>query len=60
MTTRYMTYEDALQFGKYKNRTLESILSEDPRYLIWMDENLEDINIDREIIEDAQDEVSKY
>ena len=35
-----------LAFGKYKGRTVEDVLEEDPAYLLWAAENVESFDVD--------------
>lgn len=46
-------YEDIMTFGKYKGKTIEWIVDEQPSYIVWLVEN-EIIECDDEIYEDVQ------
>lgn len=46
-------YEDIMTFGKYKGKTVEWIIDDQPSYIMWLVEN-EIIECDDEIYEDAQ------
>lgn len=43
---RILKPEDQLEFGKYKGRTIRDIFSNDPNYILWLSDNLEDFYID--------------
>jgi hypothetical protein len=38
-----------LGFGKYKGRTVEDVLEEDPHYLLWALENVEQFDADKAV-----------
>jgi len=38
--------DSILDFGKYKGRTVEDVLDEDPRYLLWALESVERFETD--------------
>ncbi len=44
-----MTYDldSKLPFKKYPGRTVEEILEEDPRYLLWLLENVDSFEVDK-------------
>lgn len=46
-----MTYDldTPLGFGKYKGRTVEDVLDEDPHYLLWALENVEQFDADKAV-----------
>jgi DNA polymerase-3 subunit epsilon len=46
--------EDVLDFGKWKNRTISKILSDDPQYILWLKDNVAKLNISSDIIVKAQ------
>lgn len=39
--------DDVLNFGKYKGSTVDSVLEEDPKYLLWALENVERFEVDK-------------
>lgn len=41
--------DSALDFGKYKGRTVEDVLDEDPAYLLWALENVERFETDKAV-----------
>lgn len=52
---------DTMKFGKYKDRTVQSILLTDPSYIMWLHRNDivsidEDIVIEAEVLEYEEDE----
>ena len=38
-----------LTFGKHKGKTIEDVLEDDPRYLRWCMENIDDFELDRAV-----------
>jgi uncharacterized protein (DUF3820 family) len=36
-----------LAFGKYRGRTVEDVLAEDPAYLLWAMETVEQFEVDK-------------
>ncbi|HEX4112735.1 MAG TPA: hypothetical protein VH020_09390 [Stellaceae bacterium] len=46
-----MTYDldTVLDFGRYKGRTVEDVLADDPRYLLWAMENVERFEVDKAV-----------
>ena len=45
-TIKVLSADDVLTFGKYKGKTLREIHSENPNYLIWVNQNTKDFVID--------------
>ncbi len=43
--------EDTITFGKYKGKTFDEIADIDPDYILWLDENVKDINLPKKWIE---------
>jgi hypothetical protein len=41
MEITYFTLDDIITFGKYKGKSIHSILHTDPSYLIWAHNNVE-------------------
>lgn len=39
--------DTALDFGKHRGRTVEDLLGDDPRYLLWALENVERFEVDK-------------
>lgn len=52
-----MTYDldDCLPFGKHQGRLIEDVLDEDPNYLLWCLENVDDFEVDKAL----QDEITR-
>jgi hypothetical protein len=44
---------DVVTFGKYKDRTVEELLEEDPDYLIWVDEHVDFFPLEQEVVDAA-------
>jgi hypothetical protein len=52
---------DIITFGKYANKTINYIWENDPQYIIWLDENVNDISIDQFIVNDCREsETEEY
>jgi hypothetical protein len=50
----YLSYEDKLDFGKHKGKTLREVLISDYGYILWMrDAGIK--KLDRNLIKDALD-----
>jgi hypothetical protein len=50
----YLSYEDKLDFGKHKGKTLREVLISDYKYILWMrDAGVRKLN--RNLIKDALD-----
>lgn len=49
--------KDILNFGNYKGKRVEDVLFENPEYIIWCDETIEWLKIDRLILYRALDMV---
>lgn len=45
--------EDKFPFGKYRGETVESVLDDDPQYILWWDENVTQYNIRKSIVRSA-------
>jgi len=43
-----------LGFGKYKGRAVEDVLSDDPAYLLWLLENVEQFTVDKALQDDIE------
>lgn len=44
--------DDVMDFGKYKGKSVEDVLEEDPSYLLWLLENSERFEVD-DALQDA-------
>jgi hypothetical protein len=42
-----MGLDDILNFGKYKNWTIQEVIDENPDYLAWAIDNIEWFNLDK-------------
>jgi uncharacterized protein (DUF3820 family) len=38
--------DHVLTFGRHRGRTIEDVLEDDPRYLLWVCENVDDFELD--------------
>lgn len=45
--------DDVLKFGQYKGSTIEEVLHNDPKYLLWLIDNIEWFDLDTEIYNNA-------
>jgi hypothetical protein len=45
--------KDTFNFGKYRGRTLESVLNEDPQYIAWANQNVDFFVVSNEILSKA-------
>ena len=43
--------DDVYPFGKYKGVEIEEILLEDPQYLLWVRDNVDQVSFDDEVNE---------
>lgn len=57
-------YKDIITFGKYKGEIFDEIAEKDPKYIIWLYENVETIKFPTRYIEaierDVLEEESEY
>lgn len=44
-----------LAFGKHKGETVQSILDDDPSYIVWMNDNIDGVDFADNIVEEAED-----
>lgn len=49
------TRETILTFGKHKGLKVKTVLRDDPGYILWMAENIKDVQFESGIVEEAED-----
>ena len=47
--------DSSLNFGKYKGKSIATILSADPSYLVWCNENIDWFELDDNVLTEAID-----
>lgn len=55
-----LTLKSKLTFGKYKRKTFEFVLENDPDYIIWLAENTNQVIDKRVILEAGKKVLSKF
>lgn len=43
--------DSVLRFGKHRGRTIEDVLEDDPRWLLWASENVDDFELDTAVMD---------
>ncbi len=54
-TKRIFDKNTIMPFGKHKGLKIETILRDEPGYIVWMDENIDDIELAADIVDEALD-----
>ncbi len=50
--------QDVVTFGRWKGHTLQTVLDEDPDYIIWIEKHVDFFKIDEDIIQQAYEEMN--
>jgi hypothetical protein len=53
MDTRVYNLDDKITFGKYKGKSIHSVLHTDPSYLVWANDNIEWFKLTEGIYDEA-------
>ena len=54
MAYKLLTLDGRVTFGKYKGYTVQYVLDENPKYLIWASENVEFFKVEQDILDRAR------
>jgi hypothetical protein len=54
MIDKILTLDGKVTFGKYKGYTVQYVLDENPRYLVWASENVEFFKVEQGILDRAR------
>lgn len=46
--------QEPMTFGKYKGQTKQFVIEENPQYLCWAAENVENFKISKDLLEEAE------
>jgi hypothetical protein len=49
------TRKTILTFGKHKGLSIQTLLLNDPSYIVWMSENIKDIQFEGGIVDEAEE-----
>jgi hypothetical protein len=50
--------QDVVTFGRWKGHTLQTVLDEDPDYIIWMNEHVDFFKVSEDVIQKAYEEIN--
>ena len=52
------SHDTSLNFGKYRGQTVKSLITNDPRYLAWVHNNVESVVFPQEIVSEISANIS--